>query len=293
MDRERLIRHWDETERAVNERGSGYDKDPSSMWMDPFRIFGPLYYVGDKVVCVHLLDTGEGLILFDSGFPHAAGQLLKSISVLGFHPKDIKYVIHSHEHFDHFGATRMLQTEFGCKTVIHRLGAETFRLHPHHTEIQASRCPDASLFIPDIELADTGEIRLGNAAISCVHTPGHSAGSMTYFFNVEEAGLSLRVGLCGVNGNLTLHPGRLLKYGIPLSAGEEYLASIEKMKKEKVDIALDTHPRPKGLIPRRAAMLEDPSRNPFIDPDAWGSNLEDYRSRYKELLLNIEKQLQE
>ncbi len=289
MEREKLIRLWDEAERTVNERGAGYVNDPSSMWIEPFRIFGNLYYVGDKVVCVHLLDTGDGLILFDSGFPHAAAQLLKSVSALGFDPKDIKYVIHSHEHFDHFGATRLLQTKYGCKTFIHELGAETFRVHPHHTELQASRCPDAALFIPDVDLRDGDEIRLGEAIITCVHTPGHSAGAATYFFDMEEKGRVFRAGLCGVNGNLTLHPGRLLKYGIPLSSGYDYLESIEKMKKEQVDITLDTHPRPKGVIERRLSMLENPGTNPFLDPDAWRQNLDEYRSRYLDLMASIEE----
>ncbi len=293
MDRQKAIQLWDETERMVNERGAGYISDPASMWIEPFRIFGGLYYVGDKVVCVHLLDTGDGLILFDSGFPHAAGQLLGNIRSLGFDPADIKYVVHSHEHFDHFGATRMLQTKYRCKTFIHRLGAETFRIHPHHTELQASRCPDAALFIPDEELSDGEEIRLGDMVIQCIHTPGHSAGATSYFFDIEENGKILRAGLCGVNGNLTLHPGRLLKYGIPFAAGDDYLASIKKIQNETVDITLDTHPRPRGIIERRALMLGNPDTNPFVDPEAWHSNLEDYHSRYLESLSAIKRKLDE
>jgi len=282
MDTEKAIRHWEETERLMHERNAGYEKDPSTMRMDPFRLFGNLFYVGDKAVCSHLLDTGDGLILFDSGFPHAAAQLFERITSLGFGLQDIKYVIHTHEHFDHFGATRRLQARYGCKTFIHEYGAATFRLYPHHTELQSARSPEASLFIPDSEFSDGDVIRLGEAEILCVHTPGHSAGSTTFFFTVEEDGRVLRVGLCGVNGLLTLHPGRLLKYGIPLSAGEDYLASIERIRTESVDIALDTHPRLGGVIERRASMVERPGTNPFIDRDAWRDNLDEYRARYLE-----------
>ena len=35
--------------------------------MKPFQIYGNLYYVGDSWVCVHIIDTGKGLLMFDAG----------------------------------------------------------------------------------------------------------------------------------------------------------------------------------------------------------------------------------
>ena len=45
-----------------------YYQHPAKYYMEPFRMFGNLYYVGDRKVCSHLIDTGDGLILFDSGY---------------------------------------------------------------------------------------------------------------------------------------------------------------------------------------------------------------------------------
>lgn len=286
FDRNAAIRLWDETERALHVRGESYIDDPDSMYIEPFRIFGTLYHVGDRVVSIHLLDTGDGLILFDSGFPHTATRLLRNISGLGFSPADVKIVLHTHEHYDHFGASRLLQTSCGSTMYIHEKGAEVFRLRPHHTEIQSAHCPEASLFIPDIELKDGDVITLGDTSISCVHTPGHSDGAITCFFDLEENGQKIRAGLCGVNGTLPLHPGRLLKYGIPLSAGKEYLDSIDRMMKEKVDLALDTHPRPGGIVERHLA-----GSSRMVDPELWYTNLEDYRSRYLEMMDRFETSL--
>ena len=75
--------------------------------------FGNLYYVGDKKVCMHLVDTGDGLILFDTGFSHHYHGLLHSIKTLGFSPADIKIVIHSHGHCDHFGGGDRLRRDYG------------------------------------------------------------------------------------------------------------------------------------------------------------------------------------
>ena len=36
-------------------------------YVKPFKIYGNLYYVGDDWVCSHLVDTGDGLLLFDGG----------------------------------------------------------------------------------------------------------------------------------------------------------------------------------------------------------------------------------
>jgi metallo-beta-lactamase class B len=280
------VRIWEETERSLHDRGAGYIRNPSSMHLAPFRIFGNLYYVGDRVVCVHLLATEAGLILFDSGYPHATGQLLGNISALGFSPSDIKYIVHSHEHFDHFGATRFFQEHHGARTFLHAEGARTFRYHPHHTEIQSSDCPHASLFLPDVKLKDGDTVRLGETEISIVHTPGHSAGAVSCFFRLEEKGQTVRAGLCGVNGNIPLHPGRLLKYGIPLTSGDEYLASIGKLSDFEVDLTLDTHPRPQGIIDRHVS-----GQGSFLDPELWNRNLNDYRSRYHEMIDRFASQL--
>ena len=74
----------------------------------PFRIADNLYYVGNSDVSCHLVDTGEGLLLLDTSYSSAAYLLLESIRSLGFDPKDVKWILHSHGHIDHFGCTRML-----------------------------------------------------------------------------------------------------------------------------------------------------------------------------------------
>ena len=35
---------------------------------DPLKIFGNLYFVGTSPASVHIVDTGDGLILFDTGY---------------------------------------------------------------------------------------------------------------------------------------------------------------------------------------------------------------------------------
>ncbi len=284
MDKFKAIAAWDEIELGLDKRTISYVKDPMSMWIEPFRIFGELYWVGDKVVSCHLLNTNEGLILFDTGFAHTADLLCKRIECLGFKPEQLKYIIHTHEHLDHFGSTYFLQRRYGCKTFIHAKAAHTMRVFPHHTELQSSYSPDAAMFSPDVEFSDGEILSLGGFDIKCVHSPGHSAGATTFLFEIPDSVKTLKAGLCGVNGNLPLHIGRLLKYGIDLSTRDQYLESIEQLKGIEIDITLDTHPRPNGVLDRRKKMEENSSLNPFIDNSAWDKNLEDYKLRFGELL---------
>jgi metallo-beta-lactamase class B len=281
MDKEKAIRNWDEMEKAYNKRAEPYIADYMTKYMKPFRIFGNLYYIGDKVICLHMVDTGEGLILFDTGFPHVKTQYLENIEILGYRPEDIRYIIHTHEHFDHFGATYDLQKKFGCRTFINKYAAEVFRDRPEHTEIQSCGVPDARIFEPDVELDDGDVVELGNTSVRCIHNPGHSAGSMSFIFKVTDGGRELTAGICGIGGFVTLHTGRLLKYGIDLSARQDYIRSIEKLKGEEVDIMLDTHPRPDGVIRRVDSYDPKSLEDLFIDRDRWNNALDEYLHRFK------------
>ena len=83
---------------------------PEAYTIAPFQIFGNLWYVGDQKVTSHLIDTGDGLILFDTGYGHTTHMMLDSIRGAGFDPMDIKIIIHSHGHFDHFGSGQELSS---------------------------------------------------------------------------------------------------------------------------------------------------------------------------------------
>ena len=291
MDVKKAIEDWDEWERGLHRRTAAYRENPENEWVDPFCLFEGLYFVGDRVVSSHLIDTGEGLLLIDTGFPHTAELLVKRIEYLGFRGEDIRWIVHTHEHFDHFGATPVLQKKYGCKTFLHHRGADVFRIHPHHTELQSSYSPDAALFIPDKEFSQGDEICLGNVVLKCIDAPGHSAGAATFLFTLGEGAAAVRVGLCGVNGNLPLHAGRLLKYGIDLSAREQYRSTIDNHRNWDVDITLDTHPRPQGVLDRRRQMLESPEGNPFIDRAAWNQTLDDYLRRFDVMLAEERERL--
>ena len=188
--------------------------------MMPFRIIGGVYFVGTYQASCHLVDTGDGLIMIDPGYSKTAYLVLDSIYRLGFHPQDIKYIVNTHWHADHAEATEAFSDLTGAKTLIGRDDAE-----------KAAR-----YFTPDILVDDGDTLTLGNTRIRFVHTPGHTKGTISFFFDVEENGKTYRVGSFGGAGTNTMVRKAFDFDG----CREAYLASLNRMRKETKPVVYKT-----------------------------------------------------
>lgn len=159
------------------------------MYEEPFHIVGNVYFVGNTWCCSHLIDTGEGLILLDTPCLPELAYLLDGIWRLGFNPRDIKYILVSHAHMDHYGAVRALAHLTGAKTLLGEVDAEDMENNPerfermNHESGRFNEC-----FVPDITLKDGDVLEMGNTKIRCVLTPGHTVGVMSHFWETEESG---------------------------------------------------------------------------------------------------------
>lgn len=61
-----------------------------------FRIFGNLYFVGTQPASTHIIDTGNGLIMLDSGYQHSLYSVIDGIYSVGLNLHDLKYILHTH-----------------------------------------------------------------------------------------------------------------------------------------------------------------------------------------------------
>ena len=262
-----------------------YD-NPEKYALAPFQIFGNLYYVGDKKVCMHLIDTGDGLILFDSGYGNTTHMILDSIKALGFDPMDIRIIIHSHGHFDHFGSGNALRSLTGAKVYMSAVDTQLIRQRPDRALVQWGPCPNDPICWPDVEIGDGDHIRLGNTDITCILSPGHTLGTMSFFFDVSDGVRTLRAGYMGGTGFLTVYKDYCRKFGLPEDKCQRMKATIQKLMPQKVDIVLGNHPGQNCTLEKRAWMLEHPEKNPFINPEAWHiflNTLETRRANFEAL----------
>ena len=156
-----------------------------------------------------LLDAGPELALVDAGFPGKAPVVFDAIRQLGRSPRDLRHMIFTHGHPDHIGSAAAIVRETGATTYMHALDApfaETggpfrpmdpapglllktvyrFVWHPQE-RMEPVRI--------DRHIADGETLPIGGG-LHVVHTPGHCAGQVAFFW---QDGRLLIAGDVGMN----------------------------------------------------------------------------------------------
>lgn len=259
-------------------------RHPENYRVAPFRIYGNLYFVGNKSVGAHLIDTGEGLILIDTTYPTTVGMLIQSIWELGFQPADIRYILHTHGHFDHFGGTALLKKLSGAETFLGEGDAKMFREQPELALTSHCGCRYVEPFVPDYEIKDGDVITLGNTSIRFVTTPGHSDGVISFFAKVTEGGASLVAGMQGGAGMNTMCRPFVEQYE-NWHCREDFPKGLKKIYNEHVDITLGNHTGHNRTVEKRQWMIEHPEdSNPFINSGEWKRYLDSVLERFEKML---------
>ena len=216
--------------------------------MEPFKIIGNVYYVGTYPASSHLIDTGDGLILIDTGYADVLHLIINSIYKLGFSPYDIKYIIHTHWHYDHIEATAALSHLTGAKTFIGEKDYEKAKKY----------------FTADYTLKDGDIVELGNTKIEIMETPGHTEGCISLFFETEENGVTYKVGTFGGAGANTLTKP-WFDYD---NCREDYRKSLDRLRKKEVDVFIGNHVWNNDTEEKGKLILAG-GENKFIDGKIW------------------------
>ena len=269
----------EQREAALARPMSHFHFNQESRYVRPFRLFGNVWYVGDNWVCVHLIDTGDGLLLIDSGNCGAAAMLVHTIWEAGFNPADVKWIIHSHGHLDHFGASVFFKRMFGTKLYLGARDAKMFREQPELSIVQGTYNLCDELFIPDYEIKEGDMLTFGNTTMEFFEVPGHTDGCIACFFDAYNGDEVKRCGYYGGFGFNTLTKENLLEMGEPeFKTRQVYLDSLAKVRDQKVEIFLGNHCINNDTLGRRARQLADPDGpNPFVDDTLWANYLDEKR----------------
>ena len=251
-------------------------------YMPPFKIWGNVYFVGTEPASTHIIDTGAGLIMLDSGYQHSLYLVLQNMYSLGLDPMNIKYIVHTHGHVDHCGATRALVEMTGAKTF---LGAPDRDYVNGTLDLSWAKELGVHLktFEPDILVYDGDVISLGNTKIKAVATPGHTPGAMSYIFNVNGDSKELIAGLHGGAGINTLKKEFLDQYSLSYSCRMDYIASMDRLKELNVDIYLGNHAYQNQTEAKYQRLLQG-NKEAFVDPSAWGNFAESCKDNLYRLM---------
>jgi glyoxylase-like metal-dependent hydrolase (beta-lactamase superfamily II) len=135
--------------------------------------------------CVYLINLGE-LILIDTGAGWSAGKIIRNIQELGFDPKNLSKILLTHCHIDHIGGVPEIRKKFAPNIYIHKLDAPA--LENGDPILTAAKWYQTT-FPPtpvDVKFNVPEEtLNVGGEKIICLHTPGHTPGSISIYMDLH------------------------------------------------------------------------------------------------------------
>ena len=151
------------------------------------EIIKNIYHVGDSGCSVFLVDSRseDGLVLIDAGMDL---EMIKRIRSHGLHPEDIRHCILTHFHIDHiaicFDLRRFLSD---IQFYAHELDAVPIEEEGHDSRTAA---PWYGIQYKPVTLDhtltdDTVNLSFGEYEFQCIHTPGHTPGSISILVRTE------------------------------------------------------------------------------------------------------------
>ncbi|MFX1496100.1 MAG: MBL fold metallo-hydrolase [Promethearchaeota archaeon] len=195
------------------------------------EIINNVYYVGDSGCSVFLVNTksNDGLVLIDCGM---SLQNIKNITKLDLNPMNIKHCILTHFHIDHIAACFDLkQFNSKVKFYAHELDANAIEEKGHNEETAALWY---GIKYRPIKLEkrlklEVEILKFGDIDFRCIHTPGHTPGSISVFIEIEGTKV-----LFGQD----IHGPFMASFRSNLS---DYQISMQKLLELKADILCEGH----------------------------------------------------
>lgn len=234
---------------------------------------------GQDDVCAYLLDSGEGLILIDTGYRASFYLLIDRIWRAGYDPKQIKKILLSHWHWDHVNGARYLQELTGAEVWISSIDEEQHQLWKDRTD----PLPMVDYKV-DHFYDDSTTIDLGRFSIHTRLTPGHTPGATSFWFDDtdETTGETFRCAMHGGIGVGLMAKSYLEENGLSLELPHIFIKDcLELADSWKVDICLPSHLNQGNVKPN---IPEDKTDyRVWIDGELWGDVLRDRAEAVKKM----------
>lgn len=257
--------------------------DDGLYWFDApaFSIAGDIHLLGSRDDSIHLITTEAGHVLIDTDFGNGSEYFaLADIINLGFDPTDIAYILLTHRHPDHVGGARRLREITGAQVLAHEWDADIIESgYVHVMPTDGSEWPIPGCPV-DRRLNDGDVLRIGNKEIQVIHTPGHTAGCLTFLWDTYIAGQVCKTGLSGICGEASLYG--LLEGRADFPRGEsskEFKASLDRLIGIEVDLFLACHPTDNRAWEKYESLKNGTGPNPFIDKGGWCSFLTEMKHK--------------
>ncbi|KAL2202619.1 Metallo-hydrolase/oxidoreductase [Sarocladium strictum] len=144
----------------------------------PAEIFKNVFFVGTTAVSAWAIDTGKGLLIIDTlnNAAEAEGIIIRGLESLGYSGEDIKWVLITHEHGDHFNGGRWLQDTYDPAFIASEAAWDGMSGN--------ERAPVRNE--KSIAVKEGQKVKFGNVQFTFHITPGHTPGTTSFFFPVID-----------------------------------------------------------------------------------------------------------
>ena len=226
----------------------------------PVRIHANTYLVGSCGISSILIVGDQGDILIDGGTEEDADLIADNIRALGYRPEDIRFILTSHEHYDHVGGIAKLQRLSGATVVTSAAAAKVISSgSPAADDPQFGTLKTFPPAQPGRIVRDGDEVRLGNLMVTAIATPGHTAGAMSWRWISCDGGVCRTIVYADSLTPVSAPNYRFSDHPAVVAA---FRASLAKIAASPCEILLTPHPDASDL-PHRLALGK-----PLFDQDA-------------------------
>ncbi len=246
---------------------------------EPFKVYGNTWYVGTHGLSSLLITSPAGHILIDGAVPESPKQILAHIRQLGFDPKDVRYILNSHEHYDHAGGLAELQRATGAVVLGSAKSEPVLR-----SGVQDAGDPqfeDKMTPVPPVAntrvVRDGDVVKVGPLALTAHYTPGHTQGGISWTWRETEGGKAAAMVYADSLTALTAGSFRYSGDKRYPGARADVEKSIATVAGFACDILVTPHPEASDLWARK-------DKGDFFDRNACRAYAEKGRARLQETL---------
>lgn len=222
-------------------------------WADPAppaHLFGNTWYVGTCGISALLVTTPRGHVLVDAGVPEAAPLVAASIAKLGVRLQDVRWIVGSHEHFDHAGAIPELKRTTGASLAATRAYARvlaTGRPDPDDPQQDLLLKHPMQPVRTDRTVRSGGTIAIGGVVLTAVETPAHSPGSTSWTWRSCQSRVCHTITYADSTTTISSATYRFLDHPARIAAVRVGLARIADLP---CGILVTPHPSASALFER-------------------------------------------